>query len=82
MTESADTQRATLRKINDDVKQAVGKRVTLDLAPQALGGPRRTGRISGVLDAADGMVVTFAPDDRPGTEVTYHAHHILAVHPM
>jgi phosphonate transport system substrate-binding protein len=26
-----------------------------------------------VLDAADGMVVTFAPENAPGTEVTYHA---------
>ncbi len=66
---------------NQEIKQAVGKKVRLDLAPQAVGGPTRTGRIVGTLDAADGMVVTFAPDDAPGSHVTYHAHHIRAIHP-
>ncbi len=66
---------------NQEIKQAVGKRVKLDLAPQAIGGPIRTGRIVGTLDAADGLVVTFAPDDAPGSHVTYHAHHIKAIHP-
>ncbi len=65
---------------NQEIKQAVGKKVRLDLAPQAVGGPTRTGRIVGTLDAADGMVVTFAPDDAPGSHVTYHAHHIRAIH--
>lgn len=65
---------------NQEIKQAVGKRVRLDLAPQAVGGPTRTGRIVGTLEAADGMVVTFEPDDAPGSQVTYHAHYILAVH--
>jgi len=66
---------------NQEIKQAVGNRVRLDLTPQAIGGPTRTGRIVGTLDAADGMVVTFAPDDAPGSHVTYHAHYIKAVHP-
>jgi hypothetical protein len=66
---------------NQEIKQAVGKRVTLDLAPQAVGAPTRSGRIVGVLEAADGMVVTFAPDDAPGSQVTYHAHYIRAIHP-
>ncbi len=66
---------------NQEIKQAVGKKVRLDLAHQAVGGPTRTGRIVGTLDAADGMVVTFAPDDAPGSHVTYHAHHIRAIHP-
>lgn len=66
---------------NQEIKQAVGKRVTLDLAPQAVGAPTRSGRIVGVLEAADGMVVTFAPDDAPGDQVTYHAHYIRAIHP-
>lgn len=65
---------------NQEIKQAVGKRVRLDLANQAVGGPTRTGRIVGTLEAADGMVVTFEPDDAPGSQVTYHAHYILAVH--
>jgi len=66
---------------NQEIKQAVGKRVRLDLAPQAMGGPTRTGRIVGTLDAADGLVVTFEPEDAPGSSVTYHAHYIRAIHP-
>jgi len=66
---------------NQEIKQAVGKRVRLDLAPQAVGGPNRTGSIVGTLDAADGLVVTFAPEDAPGSQVTYHAHYIKAIHP-
>jgi hypothetical protein len=66
---------------NQELKQAVGKRVKLQLSPQASGGPIRIGHIIGILDAADGMVVTFAPDDAPGKHVTYHAHYILALGP-
>jgi hypothetical protein len=66
---------------NQEIKQAVGKKVRLDLTPQAVGGPTRTGRIVGTLDAADGLVVTFAPDDALGSHVTYHAHYIRAIHP-
>jgi hypothetical protein len=66
---------------NQEIKQAVGKRVRLDLAPQAVGGPNRTGRVVATLDAADGMLVTFEPDDAPGSQVTYHAHYIRAIHP-
>ena len=66
---------------NQEIKLAVAKRVKLDLTPQAPGGPTRTGRIVGTLDAADGLVVTFAPDDAPGSQVTYHAHYIRAIHP-
>ena len=67
--------------INQELKQAVGKRVRLDLTPQAVGGPTRRGRIVGVLEAADGMVVTLEPDEAPGSQVTYHAHYIQTVHP-
>jgi len=67
--------------INQELKQSVGKRVRLELTPQASGGPSRTGRIVGVLEAADGMVVTLDPDDTPGHHVTYHAHYIKAIHP-
>ncbi len=66
---------------NQEIQQAVGKRVRLDLAPQAIGGPTRTGRIIGTLDAADGLVVTFEPEETPGRQVTYHAHYIRAIHP-
>lgn len=81
MSDSPDALRARLRKTSGEIKEAVGKRVQLDLVPQATGGPSRIGCIVGVLDAADGMVVTFTPEDAPGTEVTYHAHHIVAVRP-
>ena len=66
---------------NQEIKQAVGKRVRLDLTPQAIGGPTRTGRVVGILEAADGMVVTLEPDETPGTHVTYHAHYIKTVQP-
>ncbi|HYL81946.1 MAG TPA: hypothetical protein VEU07_14100 [Candidatus Acidoferrum sp.] len=66
---------------DQELKHAVGKRVMLQLSPQAAGGPTRVGCIIGILDAADGMVVTFAPEDAPGKHVTYHAHYILALRP-
>ncbi len=65
---------------NQEIKDAVGKWIRLELTPQAIGGPTRIGRIVGTLDAADGMVVTFALEDEPGRHVTYHAHYIRAVH--
>jgi hypothetical protein len=46
-----------------------------------MGGPIRLGRIVGTLDAADGLVVTFEPDEAQGRHVTYHAHYIRAIHP-
>ncbi|HXZ43692.1 MAG TPA: hypothetical protein VEH53_02610 [archaeon] len=66
---------------DQEIKEATGKHVRLELTPQAIGGPTRMGRIVGTLDAADGMVVTFAPDEAPGSQVTYHAHYIRAIHP-
>jgi hypothetical protein len=66
---------------NQEIKQAVGKRIKLELLPQAMGGPIRLGHIVGTLDAADGLVVTFEPDEAPGRHVTYHAHYIRAIHP-
>ena len=66
---------------NQEIKAAMGKRIRLELTPPASGGPTRMGRIEGTLDAADGLLVTFAPDDAPGSHVTYHAHYIRAVHP-
>jgi hypothetical protein len=66
---------------NQEIKQAVGKRIKLEIMPQAIGGPTRLGRIVGTLDAADGLVVTFEPDEAPERHVTYHAHYIKAIHP-
>ncbi len=66
---------------NQEIKQSVGKHVRLDLTPQATGGPTRIGRIIGILEAADGMVVTLEPDETPGRHVTYHAHYIKTIQP-
>ncbi len=66
----------------DEVRKFVGQRVTLKLAPQAPGAPSLTGRIEGALDAADGLVVTVAPDGAPpGTTRTIHYHYIEAISP-
>ncbi len=66
---------------NQELKQATGKRIRLDLTPHAPGGRTRVGRIVGTLEAADGLVVTFEPEDAPGSQVTYHAHYIQAIRP-
>jgi hypothetical protein len=67
--------------IADELKRSVGTRVTLHLTARAPGAPRVTGRILGVLEAADGLVVTLEPDSAPGTRQTLHYHDITAVSP-
>jgi hypothetical protein len=66
----------------DEIRKHVGKRVTLKLAPQAPGGPSLTGRIEGVLDAVDGLVVTVVPDGSPAAVRTIHYHYIEAITPV
>jgi len=67
----------------DEIRRLVGKRAALQLAPEAAGVPTTTGRIVGVLEAADGLVVTVEPDGAPpGTRQTYHYHHIVAIRPL
>ncbi len=66
----------------DEIRKHVGKRVTVKLTPQAPWGPSVTGRIEGVLDAVDGMVVTVMPDGAPaGGARTIHYHYIEAISP-
>jgi len=66
----------------EEIRRHVGQRVTLKLAPGAPGAPGLTGRIEGVLDAADGMVVTVAPDGAaPGVTRTIHYHYIQEISP-
>lgn len=66
----------------EQVRQYVGQRVVLRLAPQATGAPEITGRIAGALSAADGLVVTFEPDGAvPGPRLTYHYHYIESIAP-
>lgn len=67
----------------DEIRRHVGKRVTLKLAPQAPGAPTLTGRIEGVLEALDGLVVTVVPEGAPpGTTRTIHYHYIEAITPV
>lgn len=63
--------------VREEWKRLVGQTVTLRLTPQAPGGPTVTGRVLGVLEALDGLVVTLEPTGAPGTRVTYHYH----IHP-
>lgn len=63
----------------EDVRRMVGQRALLHLAPQARLGPRLTGRIVGVIEAADGLVVTVEPEENPGARLTIHYHHIVSV---
>jgi hypothetical protein len=58
-----------------------GRRVILQLAADAPGAPTLTGRVLGIIEAADGLVVTVEPDAAPGTRVTTHYQHILKAMP-
>lgn len=65
-----------------EISRHIGQRVTLQLSPQAPGAPTVTGRLVGTLDAADGLVVTLEPEGTaPGTRLTVHYHHIVALTP-
>jgi hypothetical protein len=61
----------------DEIRAHIGKRATLKLTAQAPGGPTLTGRIEGVLDAVDGLLVTVIPDGSPSTAKTVHYHYTL-----
>lgn len=64
------------------IKGLVGRRATLRLAPEAGSSPSVTGRVVGVLDALDGLIVTLEPDGAaPGARLTYHYHHIADIAP-
>ena len=65
----------------EEIRRHVGERVTLKLTPQAPGGPTVTGRIEGVQDAVDGMLVTVAPEGSPSPPRTIHYHYIEAITP-
>ncbi len=64
----------------DEIRRLKGQRVTFRLAPEATGPPTLTGHIVGIIEAADGLVVTLEPDGPPpGRRITVHYHHILGV---
>jgi hypothetical protein len=64
-----------------ELRRLTGRRVTLQLQPHAPGAPAITGRLLGVLEALDGMVVTVEPDSAPETRMTYHHHYITSITP-
>jgi hypothetical protein len=69
-------------EVADELRRAVGQRVTLELSPQVAGRPEVTGRVLGVLEALDGLSVVIEPDGAaPGASQTYHYHYVLAVKP-
>ncbi len=65
----------------EEIRRLKGKIVTLQLLPDAPGAPVVTGRVLGVIEAADGLVVTVEPNDAPGKRLTVHHQHISAATP-
>ncbi|HEY7675643.1 MAG TPA: hypothetical protein VIG69_01125 [Candidatus Methylomirabilis sp.] len=65
----------------EEIRRQVGNRVTLKLTPQASGGPSLTGRLVGLLDAVDGLVLTVVPEGSPTSPRTIHYHHIETITP-
>ncbi len=65
----------------DEIRGLVGQRVTLRLAPGTSGGGRTaTGRVVGVLEALDGLVVSLVPDGGPPEgRLTVHYHDIVSI---
>jgi hypothetical protein len=46
--------------------------------PDAPGAPVVTGRVLGMIEAADGLVLTVEPKGAPGKRVTVHHQHIAS----
>jgi hypothetical protein len=67
--------------MKDDVRGLKGKMATFQLLPDAPGAPVVTGRVLGLIEAADGLVVTVEPEDSPGKRLTVHEHHIVSATP-
>lgn len=66
----------------EEIKPHLGKRISLTLAPGAIGGPTVTGRLMATIDAADGLVVLVEPDgSAPGVRLSVHYHHIVSMSP-
>ncbi len=63
----------------EEIRKLKGQWVRLQLAPDAPGGPVVTGRVMGIVEAADGFLLTVEPDGRLGRRLTVHHHHILAL---
>jgi hypothetical protein len=65
----------------EEIRGLKGRRVVLQLAAEAPGAPTLTGRVVGIIEAADGLVVTVEPDAAAGKRVTVHYQHILRARP-
>ncbi len=63
----------------DEVRGLKGKRVTLRLSPKAGYGERVTGKVVGIIEAADGAVVAIEPQDMSLSRLSIHYQHIEAV---
>jgi len=67
--------------MTDDIRGLKGRVVTFELLPDAPGAPSVTGRVLGMIEAADGLVVTVEPNGNPGKRLTVHHHHIVSATP-
>jgi hypothetical protein len=65
----------------EQIRGLKGQTVTLRLLPDAPGAPVVTGRVLGMIEAADGLVLTVEPNAAPGKRVTVHHQHITSVTP-
>jgi hypothetical protein len=65
----------------EEIRGLKGKIVTLQLLPGAPGAPAVTGRVVGMIEAADGLVVTVEPKDASGKRLTVHYQHIASATP-
>ena len=65
----------------EEIRRLKGKVVTFHLLPDAPGAPVVTGRVLGMIEAADGLVVTIEPNGAPGKRLTVHHQHITSATP-
>ena len=65
----------------EQIRRLKGQTVTLRLLPDAPGAPVVTGRILGMIEAADGLVLTVEPNGAPGKHITVHHQHITSATP-
>jgi hypothetical protein len=65
----------------DEIRGLKGQIVTLRLLPDAPGAPVVTGRVLGMIEAADGLVLTVEPNGAPGKRLTVHHQHIASATP-
>ncbi|HEX9096640.1 MAG TPA: hypothetical protein VF990_11130 [Candidatus Dormibacteraeota bacterium] len=67
--------------MTEGIRGLKGRIVTFQLQPDALGAPSVTGRVLGMIEAADGLVLTVEPTGAPGKRLTVHHQHIVSATP-